>query len=64
MATPEQAKKLRDLLDVVKIEPDIVAKWLEKAAVDKFEDMDAGKITACIDLCETKLAKLPTKGGK
>ncbi len=58
MATTDQAAKLRGLLDVVKIEPEIVAKWLEKAGVDKFEDMTAAQVNACIGLCEKKLADL------
>lgn len=58
MATSDQALKLRGLLDVVKIEPEIVAKWLEKAGVDKFEDMTSVQASACISLCEKKLADL------
>ena len=63
MATPELAAKLRGLLDVVKIEPEVVSKWLEKAGADKFEDMKAIHINACITLCEKKLAEL-TKEAK
>lgn len=63
MATSEQALKLRALLDVVKIEPDIVGKWLEKAGVDKFEDMTAAQVNGCIGMCEKKLAEV-NKGGK
>lgn len=63
MATPEQALKLRALLDVVKIEPEIVGKWLEKAGVDKFEDMTAAQVNGCIGMCEKKLAEV-NKGGK
>jgi hypothetical protein len=64
MATPELASKLRGLLDVVKVEPEVVAKWLEKAGADKFEDMKASHINACIALCEKKLFELTIKGGK
>jgi len=64
MATPELAAKLRGLLDVVKVEPEVIAKWLEKAGADKFEDMKASHINACISLCEKKLSELTNKGGK
>lgn len=56
MATPEQATKLRDLLDRVKIDQAVVDKWLEKANVDKFEDMTDSQVNSCIAMCEKKLA--------
>ena len=58
MATSELAKKLRDLLDVVKIEQDTVDYWLKKANAEKFEDMKLTQINGCIALCEKKLADL------
>jgi hypothetical protein len=64
MATPELAKKLRDLLEVVKIEQDVVDAWLKKASAEKFEDMKLSQINACISMCEKKLAELTPKGGK
>lgn len=63
MATPEQAAKIKSLLEVVKIEPAVVDKWLEKAKVEKFDDMTAAHIGACIAFCEKRLSEI-TKGGK
>ena len=63
MATDDQAAKLRKLLDVVKFDDGVVEKWLDKASADRFEDMTAAQVTACISLCEKKLAD-SLKGGK
>lgn len=63
MATQEQANKLRNLLEIVKIDEAEVAKWLEKAEVSKFEDMTSDKIGKCIAFCEKKVSEI-SKGVK
>lgn len=62
MATPEQVARLKELLEVVKIDADVVATWLKKAQADDFDDMQGTHIAACIALCEKKVSG--TKGGK
>ena len=58
MATTEQADRLRSLLDLVKIRPEVVEKWLERAGVDKYEEMTASQVLSCISLCEKKLEEI------
>jgi hypothetical protein len=55
LASHDQVKQLRGLLEVVKIEQDAVDKWLSKAGVDTFEDMSADVIGKCIDFAKKKL---------
>jgi len=62
MATPEQVARLKELLEVVKIDSDVVASWLKKAQADDFEDMQGAHIAACIALCEKKMSG--AKGGR
>jgi hypothetical protein len=55
MATPEQVSRLKELLEVVKIDADVVATWLKRAQADDFKDMQGAHISACITLCENKM---------
>ena len=54
LASPEQVKELNELMEIVKMPEDIVEKWFKKANVDKFEDMESGVISACINLVKTR----------
>lgn len=47
-ATADQVQELTYLLDVVKIDPKTPQKWLEKAGVDGWSDMDSDTISKCI----------------
>lgn len=54
-ATDKQVETLNTLLDSVKIDSAIVPKWLEKAGVDTFAEMDSDTIQACIDFLKRKV---------
>jgi ABC-type dipeptide/oligopeptide/nickel transport system ATPase component len=49
MASEEQVKELKGLLDVVKVPEETTTAWLKKAKVESFEDMTAETIGKCID---------------
>lgn len=63
MATLDQVKWLNNLIETVKIDDDIIEKWLSKASVDSFEEMTSDTIQKCISHLEEKMKKL-TKGGQ
>lgn len=54
LATAEQIKELNDLLEVIKLPEGETEKWLKKANVEKFEEMDTDKIASCIMHLKTK----------
>lgn len=56
LATPEQISELNKLLEVVKLPEGEVEKWLKKANVDSFEEMDSDKVDACIKSLKIKLS--------
>lgn len=49
LATPEQVKELKGLLEVIRLPDGTVDKWLSKANVETFEDMPAATIAKCIE---------------
>lgn len=55
LATPEQVQRLKQLLEVVRIDQDTIDKWLSKAGVEGFEDMPQDTIGKCIVHVERKL---------
>lgn len=60
LATTEQLKELKELLEVVKISEAQIEKWLSAADVSKFEDMDEKTLASLLTHIKTKIAK----GGK
>ena len=58
MATPEQVEKAKKLLEVVKIEDEVVSKWFDKAGVNAWDEMEEDKILGCIKFMEKKLNDL------
>lgn len=60
LATPEQVTKVKYLVELLKVDPDVQAKWFDKAKADGFEDMSEEHIAKCIQALE---AKLPKKEG-
>jgi hypothetical protein len=54
MATPEDVDKIKKLLEVVKVEEDLVSKWLTKADCDSFEKFSKEQIEKCIAFLENK----------
>jgi len=54
MATAEDVIKLKALLDVVKVEDEIISKWLTKADCDSFDEFNKDQINKCIAFLENK----------
>lgn len=57
LATPDQLKQLDSLITVLKVDDELVAKWMDKAGVEKFAEMDTDTIQKCIGFLEAKLPK-------
>jgi hypothetical protein len=55
LATPEQVKEIKYLLDLVKIPEGVIDKWFAKAGVDLWEDMPSDVTAKCIDYVKDKL---------
>lgn len=60
LATPEQVKKIKHLIEVVRLDEDIVSKWLKKAEADDFDEMSSNQIEKCISFIEAKLQDIGT----
>jgi hypothetical protein len=61
MASTEQVERLNKLIETIKVDKDIVDKWLSKAEADKFSDMKGEDIQKCIDFLSKKLEALTSK---
>ncbi len=57
LATDEQVNQLTQLISVLRVEADTTGRWLEKAGVDSFAEMDRDTIAKCISHLESKLPK-------
>jgi GTPase SAR1 family protein len=57
LASEEQLVRLRELLDVVRVDDDWGAKCLKKANVEEWADMPADTMTKCIGFLEGRLGK-------
>lgn len=55
LATPEQVAKIKHLVQVVKVDEEIVAKWLSKAEADDWNEMETNQLQKCIDFIEAKI---------
>lgn len=55
LASNEEVTEIVRLLTVVKVDPDIVAKWLTKAGAESFDEMSSEQIQACIQHLKGKL---------
>jgi hypothetical protein len=64
LATPEQAARLTHLVQTVKLDENIVEKWLDKADVESFAEMPADVIAKCIAYVEAKLNPPPAAAAK
>lgn len=49
LASPEQVKEIKDLLNIVRLPEGTVDKWFAKAGVEDWEDMPAEVIGKCIE---------------
>jgi hypothetical protein len=60
LATAEQVAEIKRLLDVLKIDPEEVEKWLTKGNADSWEEMSADLTKRAIEYCRKKIES--TKG--
>jgi hypothetical protein len=61
LATASQVREVKELLNIVRLEPGTVDKWFAKAGVDVWEDMPAETVQKCIDFLK---GRLPGGGGQ
>lgn len=54
LATPEQIKEVKYLLEIIKLPEGLQDKWFKAAKVDSYEEMDSGKIDGIIDYLKNK----------
>lgn len=55
LATPEQAKELRRLIELLKVPEENVEKWKDKNNAETIEEMNEEFIQKCIDYLNTKI---------
>jgi len=55
LASEEQVKEIKKYIELMKIPVDVYEKWLTKANVETFEEMDSDKIQKCIDMLKEKI---------
>lgn len=58
MASPDQIKRLEQLIEALKIDQTTQDKWLSKCNAESFSDMTAIQIASCIGFCEKKVLEL------
>jgi hypothetical protein len=55
LATPEQVKEIRTLLDLVRLPEQTAERWLAKAGVEDWDDMPGDTVKKCIEFVKGKL---------
>jgi hypothetical protein len=55
LASSEQVRELKELLNIVRLPDGLVDKWLSKAQVETWEDMPAETIAKCIEYVKNRL---------
>ena len=55
LATTEQVRELKELLNIVRLPEGLVDKWFGKAQVDNWDDMPADTIAKCIEYVKNRL---------
>jgi hypothetical protein len=55
MASEEQIKEFKTLVEIVKVDEATISQWLNKADADSFEEMKSDQIQKCIDHLKTKI---------
>lgn len=55
LATPDQVKEIKELLNIVRLPEGTVDKWFAKAGVDLWEDMPRDVINKCIAFVKNRL---------
>lgn len=61
LSTPEQIEEVKYLVDLLKIDTETIAKWMDKARSESWAEMESSKIQACIDMLKKKLTFEPTQ---
>jgi tRNA(Ile)-lysidine synthase TilS/MesJ len=61
MAKPEQVQRIKQLIEIIKIDDDVIEKWFRKADVDEWSEFTSEQINKCIAYCEDKMQGLKTK---
>ena len=56
LATSQQVLELNHLIQVLKIEDDVVSKWLSKAEATTFDEMEEEQILKCINHLKSRLS--------
>jgi hypothetical protein len=55
LASADQVKELKRLIELLKVPEDITNKWLDKTNAETFEEMNADSIQKCIDSLNSKI---------
>lgn len=55
MASPQQVSEIKKLVELVRLESEIVEKWFKKASVEDFDEMSSEQILKCINFVKAKL---------
>jgi hypothetical protein len=58
MATKKEVEKIHNLLTIVKVEEEVISKWMSKVDADSFEEFTEEQILKCIKVLEDKLKEL------
>lgn len=64
LATQEQVDRLKKLVEGLKVDNEVLQKWLTKCNVDMFEEMSGDQINSLIVFCEKKILELQMTGAK
>jgi hypothetical protein len=55
LATPEQVAEMTHLVEIMKVEPATIDKWLSAADAENWAEMETGQIAKCITFLKSKL---------
>lgn len=55
LATKDQVNELKKLVDLLKVDQDIVQKWLDRSESETFDEMNGVLIQKCIDSLKSKI---------
>jgi len=55
MATKDQVEEIKNLIKTVRLDEELVEKWLKKAGADDFDEMSSEQISKCISFIKDKL---------
>lgn len=62
LASPQQVARLTHLINVLKVESEVIEKWLDKAQASTIEEMSKDAVEKCITHLDAKLHPEGTKG--